>query len=250
MLALAAVLVLAALVAPFPQLWQRIFAGASQALREAAETATRRLRQVERSEVTQTLNRLGSALAAEAFPAERAAVADRFQAMLDEAMPRNWRRLGRRSPTPVKRVVELVRETGWSLARTPPTEVPIDLLDAPDVEAQERVLATAETMIVEELDPLLCGNQSPSFPDVHAAAVGALAAYSSGYFVASQALSTLALTSVVHNHSRPARLKAVRIALKQFHPDKDGLRLFRFASVMRALGTALDEWWHTHPPRE
>jgi hypothetical protein len=148
------------------------------------------------------------------------------------------------------RVVELMRETGWSLARTPPTDVLVDLLDAPDVEAQERVLVAAETMIVEELDRLLRGNQSPSFPDVHAAAVEALAAYSSGYFVASQALSTVALTSVIHNHSRPARLKAVRIALKQFDPDKDGLRLFRFASVMRALGTALDEWWHTHPPRE
>lgn len=81
------------------------------------------------------------------------------------------------------------------------------------------------------------------------AAVEALAAYSSGYFLASQALSTAALTSAISNHFGIVGFKAARETFRNFDPDEDGLRLFRFASVMQALATAIEVHQAGDPPR-
>lgn len=108
------------------------------------------------------------------------------------------------------RVVQLMDETGWSLARTPPPNVLRAMLEAPDIAAQEQLLLNAEAGIVEDLDLLNRSLESPRFGDLHDAAVQALASYSSGYFIASQALSTAALTSAIHNHFGLVRFKAAR----------------------------------------
>lgn len=170
---------------------------------------------------------------------------DRARHTLHDALPPNWRpiRVGQ-----IRAVMQLMEETGWSLAWTVPATVLRQLLRGPDREAQETILIRHEALILDQISPLLDELDAPELIDVRTAAVESLEAYRGGYFWAAQSLSAATLSTTVHvawGHTKFA--DAVQAFKKVGAPEQAGLRQMRLAAVLTAVLRTLDQHYPGDP---
>jgi hypothetical protein len=184
----------------------------------------------------ETVQEIGPALLRSA-----AAATDRFFAELHDAMPGNWQRL---THPQIFDTVDLMAGTGWSLVWTPPAETVAAILDAPDPESRRAVLLGAETTIVTDLDDLLNRIDNESLKGLRAAAQESLEAYRSGYFKASQALTTSTLSTTVHEQLREKSHSKVRQKFLDADKQEAEIRDFRWIAIQRALAKVLEDY---HP---
>jgi hypothetical protein len=157
---------------------------------------------------------------------------------LDAALPTNWRNL---TYPQIFDVMDLMRDTGWSLLWTPPAEVLAELLEAPDRAGRGAILVRREALILHELDRLADRVTHPRLGELRDAIAEAIEVYRSGSFAAAQALATVTLTTAVHT-IYGGRLGAIKKQFRAANPLADGLTELRLSALKRAVAMTLADY--------
>jgi hypothetical protein len=145
-----------------------------------------------------------------------------------ESLPDNWRSL---SMTELRAVADTMELTGWVLAWVPRAEVLRELIrstDRPD--AHSRLLACQDD-VLDDLQKCLIEVTDPSLGDLSIALQQAIRAYEVGSSFPAQALVAVVLTSLISQE------------LEDPKPAESPLLAFRRNSLLRAGGTALNNYW-------
>lgn len=154
---------------------------------------------------------------------------------LNDALPANWHNL---TIPQILAVMDLMRDTGWSLLWTPPTAVLTEILEAPDRTAQGALLLRHEALILHGLDELGPQVANPDHREFREAIAEAIEVYRSGYFAAAQALATVTLTTAMHRiYGR--NLGTIKQRFRAADPLADGLAELRLSAVKRAVALTL-----------
>jgi hypothetical protein len=209
-----------------------VVAAAGQELREAASQIGRA---ISHPDFARNIGKGVKALMIEAGPI----IGEQLVSALDEAFPPNWRTGGVAGPLAI---ATLMRESGLSLAWTPPVPVLEQIMATDDLEERRRILLAAEGIITDDLDAFIRAADHPKIEHLREAARQALESYRSGYFWAAQALSSTAISSALHHNLGHESFKDARDEFEKRHPREAGLRDFRLAAVLSAVLRALDRY--------
>lgn len=162
----------------------------------------------------------------------------RFREAFRNALPPNW---GSMSFEEVFGVVEVIEQTGFSLAWAPREEIVKALLEA-EPDDRDQLLLGRRDEVVDDLDTLLDEIRNPRLRDIPAGLRASLKAYREGHSEAAQALTTVLFTALLHG---PLRFKGHGKARKNFgkaYPTDSTIEHFRLASITLAGEAALDDF--------
>ena len=159
--------------------WSDVIDAALSGFREAAQ----RVHEV----ATETLREVGP-MAARFMEQVRDA--------LDEGMAPNWKGMSMRQ---VADTIELMGDTGWGLAWTPPHDVLVEVLAADSPDSRKAILLGAEPLILIDLRRLVDEVRQPALYEVTRAANEALEVHVCGFYWASKALATNALSTTIQH---------------------------------------------------
>lgn len=170
---------------------------------------------------------------------ELARASQEWLSHLDAAVPPNWREL---THPQMFAAIDLMHGVGCSLVGTPPAPVIEELLDAPTGDDRRAILLRAASTITSDVDEALCRLAGTEHHECANAAREALAAWRSGHHRASQALTTAALTTTLHEHMQQRSHTKIRAEFLQAQMDQGELSDFRWIAVQGAVARVLDPY--------
>jgi hypothetical protein len=150
------------------------------------------------------------------------------QGQWTDSLPDNWRTL---SMTELRAVADTMELTGWVLAWVPREEILRHLLRSLDRPDAHNRLLTCQDDVLDDLQKSLVEVTDPSLADLSIALQQAIRAYEVGSSFPAQALVAVVLTSLISQQ------------LEAPSPRESPLLAFRRNSLLRAGGTALNNFW-------
>lgn len=161
----------------------------------------------------------------------------RYQRAFRIALPPNWADLT--SPD-VFRVIDVMKETGFSLVWAPRTDVVRALIEAPPA-GRDAVLLSFRADVLDDLDEVVKDIKSPRLRDIPAGLKAALYALREGHDEAAQALATVLFTALIQG---PLRYKGHGEARDHLaDEDRDAaLSHLRLRAIGLAAGKALGDF--------
>ena len=158
----------------------------------------------------------------------------------ERGMPRNWKDFEFEE---IEATIARVRATGFSLAWVPRTVVLREVLDAPEEDTAEVLLAHREELIAD-LNECLAEITSERYTHEREAALAAVASFTNGHPEAAQALAASVFTSALHVAFEDRQIGRIGSKLAETDPEDAVISQLRLRTIYLAAKQALGEF---HP---